>query len=266
MTAPVGLRIGWEFLNPFQYAVLFVDSCGSRRRIEEEIPHHRPAARHDHALYITVLGCAQRFRHDPLRRDATPCWNTPHFVGLVSSICHGLTRAFCIASSSYSQQLSQVFAQISTHRNFILATPYRLSLDPRRPPKPRWPTSDSYADEMLALRNKDRHPFACAKWECEHAHHCFGQCPPSPEDTLPPRPSSFRANTCSHATTQLEHLYLRQTCVGKKHLALAQIDGASNGRLLNVAYIGHVNWRAVPRSLNAACLYADQTFDALRQD
>jgi hypothetical protein len=154
MTAPVGLRIGWEFLKPFQYAVLFVDPCGSRRRVEEEIPHHSLAARHDHAFYITVLRCAQRFRRDPLRRDATPWWNTPHSVGPVSSICHGLTRAFCIASSSYS------LAQISTHRNSVLATPYRLSLDPRRPPKPRWPTSDPYTGEMLALRNKDRHTSA----------------------------------------------------------------------------------------------------------
>jgi hypothetical protein len=41
MTAPVGLRVGWEFLTHFQYAVLFVDLCGSRCRIEEELHHIR---------------------------------------------------------------------------------------------------------------------------------------------------------------------------------------------------------------------------------
>jgi hypothetical protein len=38
MTAPIGLRVGWEFLTPIQYAtVLFVGFCGLGRKIEEEL-------------------------------------------------------------------------------------------------------------------------------------------------------------------------------------------------------------------------------------
>jgi hypothetical protein len=198
-----------------------------------------------------------------MRRDATPCWNTPHSVGPVSSICHRLTRALCIASYSYSQQLSQASAQISTHRNSSSQRRIVCRLT-------------SPAHRRLAGPSPIPTQARCSLFETKtdtHSHapngsgntHTIASGSVLPHPTTPCR-LALRVFAPTHACMQPHN---PNTYICDRRASEKKISGTgADRRSLEwpIVYIGYVNWRAVSRSLNAACLYAGQTFGAVRQD